>query len=184
MQAFAGVLNRYLIVLGCCAMLLACAGPAYAQAALNLSSPAFTPGGAIPKQYSCEGEDYSPALTWTDVPQSAKTLALIVDDPDAPRGTFVHWVVYNLPASVRHLDENVAKEPTIAGGGNQGRNGFRRFGYGGPCPPPGPTHHYHFRLYALDSSLNMGPGATAAQVQAAIQGHVLATAELVGTYKR
>lgn len=176
--------DRQLKVLGCCVLLLAFAEPAYAQATLKLSSSAFAPGSAIPKQYTCDGQDYSPALTWTGVPAAAKTLALIVDDPDAPMGTFVHWVVYNLPASVRQLDQDVAKAPTIAGGGQQGRNGFGRDGYRGPCPPPGPTHHYHFRLYALDTSLKLGPGAGAAEVEAATKGHVLASAELVGTYSR
>jgi len=183
MQLFSRVPNGQLKILGYCVLLLACAEPAYAQATLKLSSSAFAPDSAIPKQHTCEGKDYSPALTWTGVPPSAKTLALIVDDPDAPRGTFVHWVVYNLPASIRQLDQNVAKAPTIAGGGQQGRNGFGRDGYRGPCPPPGPTHHYHFRLYALDTSLKLAPGATAAEVEAATKGHVLASAELVGTYR-
>lgn len=181
---FFRIINWQVKALDCCVLLLALAEPAYAQATLRLNSSAFASDGAIPKQYTCDGQDYSPALTWTDVPPATKTLALIVDDPDAPRGTFVHWVVYNLPASVRQLDQNVAKAPTIAGGGEQGRNGFGQDGYRGPCPPPGPTHHYHFRLYALDTSLKLGPGAGAAEVEAATQGHVLASAELVGTYHR
>jgi Raf kinase inhibitor-like YbhB/YbcL family protein len=181
---FSRIINKQMKALGYCVLLLALAEPAYAQATLKLSSSAFASGGAIAKQYTCEGKDYSPALTWTDVPPSAKTLALIVDDPDAPMGTFVHWVVYNLPASIHQLDQNVAKAPTIAGGGQQGRNGFGRDGYRGPCPQPGATHHYHFRLYALDTNLKLEPGATATAVEAAIKGHVLASAELVGTYRR
>lgn len=176
--------KKGLTALACGFFLMGFADAAYAQDAVELKSSAFASGGAIPRQYSCEGEDYSPPLSWTGVPHSARSLALIVDDPDAPVGTWVHWVVYNLPAELRKLDEKVDKGPTIAGGGQQGRNDFRRYGYGGPCPPPGPTHHYHFRLYALDASLDLKSGATAAELKKAMEGHVVAGADLVGTYRR
>ncbi len=178
------IIHRQLKALACCALLLALAEPTYAQATLKLSSSAFAPEGAIPKQFTCDGKDYSPALTWTDVPPEAKTLALIVDDPDSPGGTFIHWVVYNLPATARHLDPNVAEALAISGGGEQGRNSFGRKGYAGPCPPSGAAHHYHFRLYALDTSLKLQPGSGAAEVEAAMKGHVLASANFVGTYTR
>jgi len=168
----------------CCVLVLAFAGAAYAQTNMKLRSSAFAPGNAIPKQFSCDGQNISPAIAWRGTPASAKTLALIVDDPDAPSGTFVHWVVYNLPASVKYLPQDVPKTPTITGGGLQGHNGTGKDGYKGPCPPAGPVHHYHFRIYALDTDLKLGPGATADQVEAAIKGHVIGEGETVGTYQR
>ncbi len=146
-----------------------------------MSSSAFAPGEPIPKVYTCDDKNISPPLAWTEPPSGAKGLALIADDPDA--GGFVHWVVYNLPASARGLPESVPSGPDISGGGKQGKNTFGKVGYGGPCPPSG-THHYVFRLYALDAVLNLADGASANDVKAALQGHVLTQAELIGTYTR
>ena len=152
--------------------------------ALNLKSAAFTAGGPIPKKFTCDGPDVSPALTWTDPPAGTQSLSLIMDDPDAPVGTWVHWVLYDLPASARTLPEGVPKDNELPSGARQGRNDFRKIGYGGPCPPPGPAHRYFFKLYALDAKTNLKPGATKAELEKALQGHILAQAELIGRYQR
>ncbi len=149
---------------------------------LKLESPAFAQGQPIPRQYSCEGADVSPPLRWSDPPQGVKSLALIFDDPDAPVGDWVHWVIYNLPAATRSLPEAVPKTESAAGG-LQGRSSFKKIGYGGPCPPSG-THHYFFRLYALDTPLSLPPGAEKKDVEAAMQSHIVGKAELMGTYQR
>ncbi len=157
-----------------------------AQAQLRLTSPAIASGAAITDDYACTGADQSPALAWSGAPQSTKTksFALIVDDPDAPLGTFVHWVAYNIPAAVTSLPAGMPKTAGIAGGGTNGINSFGHIGYNGPCPPPGKMHHYHFHLFALDSTLTPGDQADAAAVRSAMNGHVLATTELVGTFER
>jgi len=157
-----------------------------AQAQLRLTSPAIASGAAIADDYACTGADQSPALAWSGAPQSTKTksFALIVDDPDAPGGTFVHWVAYNIPAGETSLPAGVPQTAGIAGGGTNGINSFEHIGYNGPCPPPGKMHHYHFHLFALDSTLTPGDRADAAAVEFAMKGHVLATAELVGTFQR
>ena len=165
-------------------LFLALAAPMYGQGALELKSQAFAAGTTIPQLYSCDGQDQSPPLSWTGVPKSAKSLALIVDDPDAPVGTFVHWVVYGLPPRLTQLDVGVKPAPTIPVGGLQGRNGRNRYGYAGPCPPPGTPHHYHFRLFVLDSSLDLQSGATAAELSEAMKGHRVASTELIGTFGR
>jgi len=152
--------------------------------ALHLSCPYFTNGAAIPDHFTCKDADESPPLAWSGVPKDAKSLALIVDDPDAPSGTFVHWVAYNIPASSVGLPDAVPKKTTLAEGGEQGLNDFGKTGYNGPCPPPGSTHHYHFRLYALDQEINPGPQAKSPALEDAMRGHVKATAELVGTFSR
>ena len=154
---------------------------------LSLSSPAFAPGGEIPARFTCEGRDLSPALDWTGVPETARSLVLIVDDPDAPdpkapRMTWVHWVLYNLPPSARGLPEGVAVKD-LPPGTQQGTNDWTRTGYGGPCPPIG-RHRYFHKLYALDVALPDLGAATKAQVEAAMKGHVVAQAELVGTYEK
>ncbi len=151
---------------------------------LRVSSPAFQAGSEIPAKYTCSAENVSPPLDWSAPPEGAKSLALITDDPDAPGGTWVHWVAYNLPASLRKMPEAVPKQPKIAGGGLQGKNDFGDFGYGGPCPPPGNAHHYHFKLYALDVTLNLAPGASKQDVVKAMRGHILAEGELVALFKR
>ncbi|MFZ0886855.1 MAG: YbhB/YbcL family Raf kinase inhibitor-like protein [Candidatus Binataceae bacterium] len=158
--------------------------PARAQSSLIVESAAFAQGAAIARVHTCEGADTSPPLSWKGVPASAKTIALIVDDPDAPRGTWVHWVIFDLPANITRLDEGVAKTATPANGAHQGVNDFGRLGYNGPCPPPGSPHHYHFRLFALDSALSLPSTATAADLRTASKGHVLATGELIGTFGR
>ena len=150
---------------------------------LQITSSAFAEGQLIPKKYSCDGENVSPPLAWSGVPPEASTLALIADDPDAPAGTWTHWIVFNLPASATGLPEAVAATNKLENGALQGTNSYRKVGYGGPCPPGG-THRYYFRLYALDAPLTLSNGATAKDVQAAMQGHILATAELMGRYKR
>jgi hypothetical protein len=155
--------------------------------ALTLSSPAFAAGGEIPELFTCEGRDLSPALEWTGVPDGAKSLVLIVDDPDAPdpkapKMTWVHWVLYNMPPTTQGLAQAVTPRDLPAGA-RQGANDWKRTGYGGPCPPIG-RHRYFHKLYALDTLLpELGP-ATKADVEAAMKGHVLAQAELMGTYEK
>ena len=150
---------------------------------IKLTSAAFQEGGAIPKQHTCDGANVSPALAWTGVPEKAVALALIVDDPDAPAKTWVHWVVFNLPATAKGLPENVPAQETVAGGGRQGTNDFKKVGYGGPCPPSG-THRYYFKLYALDTNVADESKTTKEQLLKEMEGHVLAEGQLIGTYKR
>ncbi len=150
---------------------------------MKLESTAFTAGNLIPARYTCDGEDLSPPLSWDAPPEGTRSLALICDDPDAPRGTFVHWVLYNLPADLRQLPEGIPAQPQPPVGGIHGKNDFGRSGYGGPCPPSG-THRYFFRLYALDQTLNLAQGATKAELLEAMNGHILISAELMGRYAR
>jgi Raf kinase inhibitor-like YbhB/YbcL family protein len=156
-------------------------GPA---AAFVLKSAAFESGGLIPEQFSCQGSDISPALSWTDPPAQTQSFALIVDDPDAPAGTWVHWVAFDLPGTLRGLSEGVPKQEEVPGGGRQGVNDFEKLGYGGPCPPPGKPHRYFFKVYALDAKLNLKAGATKKDVERAMSGHILSKAELVGRFGR
>jgi len=151
---------------------------------LELKTTAFAPGGVIPNQYTCSGADISPALSWDQAPPRTQSFVLIVDDPDAPARTWVHWVVYNLPATARQLPERVPRGDTVAGGGKQGVNDFPRDGYGGPCPPPGGPHRYFFRLYALDTVLSLRAPVHRRDVDSAMKGHILAQAELMGTFGR
>ena len=150
----------------------------------TLKCKAFSHGGEIPWKNTCNGPDLSPALAWEDPPVRTQSYSLIAEDPDAPSGTWVHWVLYDLPGSLRELPEGIPKTQVLADGSRQGRNDFGRFGYGGPCPPPGPAHRYFFRLFALDARLNLRPGATKADVKDAVRGHILAQAELMGRYGR
>jgi hypothetical protein len=152
--------------------------------ALALKSTAFAPGAEIPKKHSCEAADVSPALEWSGSPARTVSFALIMDDPDAPAGTWVHWVLWNLTASAHGLPEAVAKQDQLVDGMRQGRNSFRKIGYNGPCPPPGKPHRYFFRLYALDEKLELAPGASSSDLQQAMKGHVLGQAEYMGTYRR
>lgn len=147
----------------------------------QLSSSAFSSGGAIPKNYTCDGSDVSPPLSWVGAP-AAQSFALIVDDPDAPAGTWAHWVLYNAPGSAKQFSEGVKKDEQLSDGTLQGRNDFRKTGYNGPCPPPGKPHRYFFKLYALDTKLNLKPGATKAEVESAIKGHIVGQAELMGKF--
>lgn len=150
----------------------------------ELKSSAFEPGGDIPQKFTCDGSDASPALSWTEPPPGTQSFALIADDPDAPAGAWVHWVVYNLPTSARQLPEGVPKDNELQGGGRQGLNDFEKIGYGGPCPPSGKPHRYFFKLYALDTKLNLKAKATKNVVERAIKGHILAQTELIGRYHR
>ena len=152
--------------------------------AMELKSETFKNGGTIPQKYTCDGEDMSPPLSWSNLPIGTKSLALISDDPDAPVGTWVHWVVYGLPSHLSGLDESVPKIPQLENGVKQGLTDFKRVGYGGPCPPPGKPHHYYFKLYALDQILDLPPGVTKAALLKAVEGHVLAHTELIGIYER
>lgn len=153
---------------------------------MKLSSGAFRDGATIPTVHTCDGADRSPPLAWSGTPPESKSIALICDDPDAPGKTWVHWVLFNLPSTVSELHEDVAKteRPADLGGALQGITDFRRVGYGGPCPPPGKPHRYFFKLYALDARLPLTAGATKADVERAMQGHVLAEAQLMGTFGR
>lgn len=151
---------------------------------MQLSSTAFSEGAPVPAKYTCDARDVSPPLKWSGVPAEAKSLVLIADDPDAPAGTWVHWVLYDLPASATELPEDQPKSQYVPAGGRQGLNSFKRLGYGGPCPPPGKPHRYFFKLYALDTRLELKPGATKPEVEGAMANHVLAQAQLMGTYKR
>jgi len=145
---------------------------------IPLSSPAFSDGGVIPTRHTCDGEDLSPQLDWQNIPAATRSLALIADDPDAPMGTWVHWVLFDIPPDVTGLPEGVK------GIGIQGKNDSRRLGYAGPCPPKGPAHRYYFKLYALDTTLGLKEGATKADVEKAMQGHILAQGQLMGKYGR
>lgn len=150
---------------------------------ISISSGAFVEGGSIPVEYTCDGSDVSPPLLLKGIPDGAKSIALIMDDPDAPGGTFVHWVIYNIPAGTRQLPKGIPTTVTLNDGSRQGISDFRRTGYGGPCPPSG-THRYYFKLYALDIVLDLPQGASKAQLEKAMQGHILAKSELMGRYGR
>jgi hypothetical protein len=151
---------------------------------IRVSSDAFGNGETIPARHTCDGPDLSPALSWEGVPEGTETLALIVDDPDAPVGVFTHWVLFDLPGDAKGLPEGVPREERLGNGGIQGRNDFGKIGYNGPCPPPGRPHTYRFRLYALDTRLGLSPGATKADLLRAMEGHVLGKGELTGKYGR
>lgn len=189
--------NILLLILAACAA--ACASPAQdvspadlqttngqteeAVMSFTLTSPAFTNGAAIPPEYSCRGRDISPALAWSEPPAGTQSFALIMDDPDAPMGTWVHWVIFNIPASSRGLSEAVPTDPQLSDGSLQGRTSAGSNGYHGPCPPSG-THRYFFKLYALDTTLALSSKADKKDVLAAMEGHILASAELMGTFSR
>ena len=151
---------------------------------LELTSIAFQEGEFIPREYTGDGQNGSPPLKWSNPPSGTKSLALVCEDPDAPKGTFAHWVIFNLPAESRELDAGVPQEPTLANGTVQGTNGMGQVGYAGPAPPPGKEHHYAFKLYALDTSLDLHPGASARELRAILPGHVLAESQLIGIYGR
>jgi Raf kinase inhibitor-like YbhB/YbcL family protein len=149
----------------------------------TLSSTEFIQESAIPAKFSCDGENISPPLEWVDPPQGTESFALISDDPDAPGGTWVHWLLYNIPADVRALPEAIPPEGELSDGSQHGENSFGRLDYGGPCPPSG-THRYFFKLYALDVILDLEPGANKETLLQAMEGHILAEVELMGTYSR
>lgn len=151
---------------------------------MNLQSSAFGAGGTIPTMYTCDGQDVSPPLSWSEPPAGTESLVLLCDDPDAPVGTWDHWVLFNIPAASRSLPEGMGAEPVIDGAGVQGTNSWDRIGYGGPCPPKGGEHRYYFRLYALDTNLDLDSGAMRKDVEKALQAHVLAQGQLMGRYGR
>ena len=149
-----------------------------------IQSSAFTDGGPIPARYTGEGDDISPPLSWSPVPERTKSIAVICDDPDAPGRIWVHWVLYGLPPDTTELPAGLPADETVLGSAMQGINDFGRIGYGGPMPPPGKPHHYLFKVYALDIDPELEPGATKAELEAAMKGHILAFNRLIGTYKR
>jgi len=150
---------------------------------IQITSPVFEDGGAIPGKYTCDDLDVSPPLEWTNVPEGTKTIAIICDDPDAPMRTWIHWVIFNIPGDVTRLPENVPPEKELENGARQGMNDFHKVGYGGPCPPSG-THRYFFKIYALDSVLDLPAGASKSHLMIAMEGHVLTESHVMGTYAR
>ena len=175
----------WIICLGFIALLVGCKGNDAAPAVeggldmtIQITSTAFSEGGNIPRIYTCDDQNVSPPLSWTGVPTTTVSLALIMDDPDAPSGTWVHWVLYNLPNDTTNLDQGKT------GLGTDGKNDFNRLGYGGPCPPRGSTHRYYIKLYALDARLDLKSGTTKAQVESVMRGHILAQGQLMGRYGR
>jgi len=150
---------------------------------IKVKSTAFEEGGMIPKPHTCDGTDISPPLAWTGVPEATKSIALICDDPDAPMGTWVHWVVFNLPPDTKELPENVPSQKRLGNGAIHGINDFRKIGYGGPCPPSG-IHRYYFKVYALDTEINLKPGIKKGKLLKAMKGHILAEGQLMGKYSR
>jgi len=150
---------------------------------MEITSSAFKEGQMIPLKYTCDGQDISPPLEWENAPDATKSFALICDDPDAPMGMWVHWVVYDIPPDMNNLPEHVRPERQLGNGIRQGNNSWPNIGYGGPCPPGG-THRYYFKLYALDTTLNLKPGATKEQLLQEMKRHVLEEAHLMGKYQR
>lgn len=150
---------------------------------IKVRSTAFGEGGMIPKRYTCDGMDISPPLAWTSGPEGTKSIALICDDPDAPMGTWVHWVLFNLPPDTKELSENVPPQEKLGNGAIHGVNDFRKIGYGGPCPPSG-THRYYFKVYALDTEINLKAGITKTKLLKAMKKHILAEGQLMGKYSR
>jgi len=151
---------------------------------LELTSPAFRNGERIPERYTGDGADVSPPLAWSGAPEGTQSFAILCEDPDAPRGTWTHWVAFNLSPSLHVLTEDVPKHAALIDGASQGTNDFGKTGYGGPAPPPGKPHRYHFRLYAVDGILPLKAGASKGQLLSELKGHTLAEAELMGTYGR
>jgi len=150
---------------------------------MKIISSAFDEGAMIPEKYTCDNIDISPPLKWSSVPERTKTFAIICDDPDAPMGTWVHWVIYNLPANINELSEDVSPLEILPNGAKQGKNDFGKIGYGGPCPPGG-IHRYYFKVYALSEELNVEAGITKSELLKAMEGHILSEGQLMGRYKR
>ncbi|HUN89557.1 MAG TPA: YbhB/YbcL family Raf kinase inhibitor-like protein [Terriglobales bacterium] len=150
----------------------------------QISTSSFSSGASIPTKFTCDGQDVSPQLSWSRAPEATKSFALIADDPDAPAGTWTHWLIWDIPVASNQLAEGVPKTEEVGGLARQGQNDFRKIGYNGPCPPPGKPHRYYFKLFALDSKLNIHTGANRAQLDAAMKGHILAQTEVMGRYGR
>jgi Raf kinase inhibitor-like YbhB/YbcL family protein len=184
-------MRTIMTLVSACVLVLACAAPSKSSTAaapdstsgMALASASFTAGESIPTRYTLYGENLTPDLTWDKAPEGTKSFALTVRDPDAPGGSFVHWVLFNMPENARCLPEGLARDSILPLGGTQGTNSFRRVGYDGPRPPNG-THRYYFDLYALDGMLELDPTATAGRLQQAMKGHVLAQASLMAKYKK
>jgi Raf kinase inhibitor-like YbhB/YbcL family protein len=155
-----------------------------ADAKLQLTSASFEADSALPAKYTCDGPDVSPALAWNEPPAGTKSFALVVDDPDTPKKTVIHWLIYDLPAATRTLPEGVPTKAKLPDGSRQGKNDHGKIGYSGPCPPAGAAHHYFFKLYALDYQPGLKPKATAADAEKAIKGHILAQAELIARFQQ
>jgi Raf kinase inhibitor-like YbhB/YbcL family protein len=177
------MIRTLLMVSGVLMLLAGCPGGTTTMK-LDVTSPAFREGETIPQKYTGDGADVSPPLQWSGAPESTKSFAVICDDPDAPRGTWVHWVLYNVPAATTSLPEGVPATAELDGGGKQGKNDFGKLGYGGPAPPKGKPHRYFFKVYALDTTLNLAPGATKADLVSAMKRHVVAEGQLMGKYAR
>src|SRR3972149_3618997 len=182
-------MNRFKIILTLSVLLLSFGG-AMAQKGgetmnFTISTSAFREGETIPRQYTCDGADLSPPLKWEGIPAETKGFAIIMDDPDAPVGTFTHWVIYDIPADTNTLPEGLARNPDLPNGIKQGTTSFRRTGYGGPCPPPGRPHRYFFTIYALDiQTTGLGPKASKQDVENRIKGHTIGKAIVMGKYGR
>jgi Raf kinase inhibitor-like YbhB/YbcL family protein len=176
--------NRRVIIFGVIVLLLVMFSLSARTAAMTISSTEFNDGAPIPPRFTCSGSDQSPPLSWNGAPGGTRSYVLLVEDPDAPSGTFVHWVVFNIPATENGMPEGTPTNPRLTNGAIQGTNGFNVNGYKGPCPPPGGPHHYHFKLYALDAMLDLTAAADERMVQSNMSPHVKATAELVGTFSR
>jgi Raf kinase inhibitor-like YbhB/YbcL family protein len=172
-----------LVIFGCAKTKPAGAQQPRSEEAMHITSSAFQNGSDIPAKHTCSGANASPSLGWSGAPDGTQTFALIVSDPDAPGGDFTHWVLYGLSGTEKGLPEDVRSDAQPLGAA-QGINDFGKVGYGGPCPPPGPKHHYHFTLYALNAKLSLKPGAARGQLEQAMRGHILAEGELVGTFGR
>jgi Raf kinase inhibitor-like YbhB/YbcL family protein len=171
------------------ASLVGCTSPApppsaVDESAVSLTSDAFTDGSTIPQKYTCRGDNVSPALQWDGVPNATKSLALIMDDPDAPIKNFTHWVVFNIPPDTRELSEAIPGDEKLSNGALQGKNGAMQIGYFGPCPPPGGPHHYNFVLYALDTVLDLDAGASKEQVLSSMEGYIIGRGQLVGLFQQ
>ncbi len=148
-----------------------------------VKSDSFSDGGMIPAKYTCDGANISPQLSWDNAPKDTKSFVLICEDPDAPMGTFTHWILYDIPADVHELPENLPKDKVLPNGAKQGIADFKKIGYGGPCPPSG-THRYYFKLYSLDTLLNLEPGLKKEDILKAMNGHILAQGQIMGKYTR
>lgn len=183
MHAIAGVALA-LFLAQCAAAPAAPDNPVQQTPAMRITSSAFAEGQPIPARFSYENSSISPALAWSDAPAETKSFALVCDDPDAPSGDWVHWVIYDIPATVSTLPEHVPAIEKLPNGARQGVNDFGRVGYGGPCPPPGKPHRYFFRLYALDANPALNHSPRKSDLIQAIRGHILAEAQLIGTYQR
>ncbi|MCD6129347.1 MAG: YbhB/YbcL family Raf kinase inhibitor-like protein [Deltaproteobacteria bacterium] len=173
---------KRLLFLGLIVLILFC-GVKVMAGEIKLNSSAFKKGEMIPKKYTCDGKDISPPLSWEDIPEEANTLAIVCDDPDAPMGIWVHWVIFNIPPTERGLPENIPPEKILKNGAIQGKTDFGRIGYGGPCPPGG-IHRYFFKIYALDKKIPLKPGATKKELLKAMEEHILAEGKLIGKYGR